>query len=183
MIDGAIIAHLFSVAAALSGYPAIPEPERPLLRLMTPAALVEEVCPEAPSDCERLVALFDRERNQVLMRADLDLRDAADNSFLVHEFVHVLEARQKGRAYQHDCAETLRSEREAYRIQNLYLDREGRPERHGGLLAHRVCSPHQPGGNGTMTLEMAPAGPRDEQALDTFMQELSRRAPSSARRR
>ena len=183
MIDSVIIAHLFSVAAALSGYPAIPAVEQPLLRLMTPAALIEEVCPGAPSDCEKLVALYDHERHQVLVRSDLDLQDASDNSFLVHEFVHVLEARQKGASYQKDCMATLRSERDAYRVQNVYLDREGRSERHGGMLAHRVCSSEQPGGNGTMKLEMAPAGPRDEQALEAFMQELGQREPPSARRR
>lgn len=183
MVDSAIIAHLFSVAAALSGYPALAEPDRPLLRLMTPAALVEEVCPDAPSDCEELVALYDRERHQVLLRSDLDLQDAADNSFLVHEFVHVLEARHKGATYQQDCMATLRSEREAYRVQNIYLDREGRTERHGGMLAHRVCAAVQPGGSGTMKLEMAPSGPRDEQALEAFMQDLNRRDASPARRR
>jgi hypothetical protein len=68
-------------------------------------------------------------------------------------------------------------------VQNLYLDREGRPERHGGMLAHRVCSADQPGGSGTMKLDMAPAGPRDEQALEAFMQDLNRRDASPARRR
>lgn len=178
-----VIAYLFSVATTLSGYPEMPEADLPIVRLMEPSALTEEACPDDASGCHKLVALYDRERHQILMRSDLDLHDPSDNSFLVHEFVHVLEARHKGALYQHDCEATLRSEREAYRVQNAYLDREGRLEHHGGLLEHRVCAVDQPGGSGAMKLEMAPAGPHDEQALETFMRELGQRDASAARRR
>jgi hypothetical protein len=178
-----IIAHLFSVATTLSGYSGMPAADLPIVRMMEPSALTEEACPDDAAGCDKLVALYDRERHQILMRSDLDLHDPSDNSFLVHEFVHVLEARHKGPLYQRDCEATLRSEREAYRVQNAYLDREGRPERHGGMLEHRVCAVDQPGGSGAMKLEMAPSGPRDEQALETFMRELGRRDAAAARRR
>lgn len=177
-----LIAYLFSVATTLSGYPGMPEADLPIVRLMEPSALKEEACPGDVSGCDKLVALYDRERHQILMRSDLDLHDPSDNSFLVHEFVHVLEARHKGALYQRDCEATLRSEREAYRVQNAYLDREGRSERYGAMLEHRVCAADQPGSS-AMRLDMAPSGSRDQQALEAFMRELGRRDASAARRR
>ncbi|MBP6097488.1 MAG: hypothetical protein KBF58_08960 [Methyloversatilis sp.] len=182
MASSAVIAHLFSVAVTLSGYPGMPEADLPLVRLMEPSALIEEACADDTPGCDKLVAVYDRERHQILMRSDLDLHDASDNSFLVHEFVHVLEARHKGALYQRDCEATLRSEREAYRVQNAYLDREGRSERYGAMLEHRVCAVDQPGSS-AMRLDMAPSGSRDQQALETFMRELGRRDSSAARRR
>lgn len=183
MPDTVLLSYLLGVASSLSGYAPLAVGELPTLRLMSPPALVEEVCPDEPAQCEKLVAVYDRAREQILVRADLDLHDDADNSFLVHEFVHVLEAREKGDLYQRDCRATLQSEREAYDAQNAYLRQRGRPERHGRMLTHMVCARDQPGGASTMTLEMPPAGPRDERALEVFMQELASPGASAARGR
>lgn len=182
MADTVLLSYLLGVASALSGYPEVPLAELPTLRLMSPSALVEEACPDEPRECEKLVALYDHDREQILVRADLDLDNPADNSFLVHEFVHVLEARQKGALYQHDCNATLRSEREAYRVQNRYLQQEGRAERFGTMLATMVCARDQRmAGGEAMKLELAPGISSEERVLENFMQEL-RDGAASARR-
>jgi len=173
MADTALLSYLISVAAALSGYPELPLAEMPMLRQMSATSLVDEACPDNPAECRTLVALYDRARNQILIRAELDLENPADNSFLVHEFVHVLEARHKGELYQHDCANTLLSERQAYRVQNAYLKQEGRSERFGSMLSNMVCAPGQTAGGPTVRLEMSPGGLDDERAFEKFMQEFS----------
>ncbi len=183
MADTVLLSYLFSAAAALSGYPELPLSDLPTLRMMAPAALIEEACPDDPRECDKLVALYDHDREQILIRADLDLQDPTDNSFLVHEFVHVLEARQKGALYQHDCNATLRSERDAYRVQNRYLQQEGRSERFGTQLATVVCARDQrSAGNGTMRLEVAPGVANEERVLQNFMQELRDGAAAAQRR-
>jgi hypothetical protein len=178
-----MLSHLMSIAAALSGYPELPASEAPLLRVMAPQALIAEACPDQPAQCERLVAFYDRDRQQILIRDDLDLDDATDNSFLVHEFVHVLEARQKGAAYQTDCETTLQSEREAYRVQNRYLQQEGRSERFGSMLATMACARDQSAaGKGGMQLEIAPGAAAEYRVLDDFMQQLREGAAAAQRR-
>lgn len=173
MADTVLLSYLLSVAAALSGYPEIPLADMPTLRVMSLAALADEACPDAPAQCDRLVALYDHEREQILIREDLDLQDAADNSFLVHEFVHVMEARQKGADYQRDCESTLRSERAAYRVQNRYLWQEGRNERFGTMLSTMVCARDQKhAADGSMQLEVAPGASAEQRVFDDFMQEL-----------
>jgi hypothetical protein len=183
MLDAALLSYLLGLASSLSGYPPLSLDDLPTVRMLSMQSFSEEVCPGEPSECTRLVAYYDRAREQILVRSDLQLQDSADNSFLLHEFVHVLEARQKGFAYQRDCRATLQSERDAYRAQNAYLSQQGRFERFGGMLAHMICSRDQPGGSGSMKLEMAPAGMNDERALESFMQDLEGAGASSARRR
>ncbi len=183
MPDAALLSYLLGVASSLSGYAPMTLSELPLLRFMERPALVQEVCPDRPEECDQLVAFYDRERGHVLVSSELEMRDASDNSFLVHEFVHVLEARQVGELYQRDCEATLQSERAAYRVQNAYLEREGRSERHGGILAQRVCAADQSGVSAAMRLDMSSGGSRDEQAFERFMDELRRRDGAAARRR
>ncbi len=57
MADTVLLSYLFSAAAALSGYPELPLSDLPTLRMMAPAALVEEACPDDPRECDKLVAL------------------------------------------------------------------------------------------------------------------------------
>lgn len=182
MPDAVLLTYLLGVASSLSGYPPLPPDRMPAVRPLAVAELVREACPDAPAECEKLVALYDRQHDYILIRADLDLQQAADNSFLVHEFVHVLEAHAKGDGYQRDCLATLRSEREAYRVQNAYLTSRGRSERYGDMLAQRTCAPEQTAGESAVVLQRVPRRQSDEAVLEDFMEELGR-GRAAARRR
>lgn len=183
MLDAALLSYLLAAAVRLSGFEAVPLEELPSIQALPVSAIRSEVCPVQPQTCGSMIALFDSTRRRILISDELDPRSPVDSSFLVHELVHVLEFRQKASQYQSDCEETLASERTAYRVQNAYLREQGRPERFGGLLMQSACAREQPPGAGTMQLEMAPSGSRDEMALEIFMQELGRRRGATAPQR
>ena len=146
MVDVELLAYLLAAAVRLSGLDPLPVTQLPPIQQM-PANLIQATaCPQRPVDCTDIAAFFDHTRYRILLRDDLDLAHSTDNSFLVHELVHVLEHRAKGRRFLADCADSLRSEREAYRVQNTYLREQGRLERHGDMLSHMGCSTEQPAG-------------------------------------
>lgn len=144
MTDSTLLAYLISAAANLSGYPAVPIEELPPIVGMSAADLRHEVCGHGQTSCTNMAAVFDSDGWRILLRDDLDLENPADNSFLVHELVHVLQHRQRGERIFAGCRETLRTEREAYSVQNRYLKREGRFLRFGEGLAFMTCSDVQP---------------------------------------
>jgi len=111
---------------------------------------------------------------RILISDELDLQESSDNSFLLHELVHVLQFRYQSGSTFASCEDTLKSEREAYRAQNAYLRRQGRLERYGDMLMHVSCAPVQPRGGTSVTLEMSPGGPNEAQAFDRFMEEWGR---------
>lgn len=174
MFDPELLSYLVTIAAALSGYPVVPLDELPPLQRLSPQALKTEVCGRESRGCENIVALFDSDHYRILVSDQLDMQDSSDNSFLLHELVHVLQFRKNGNSSFATCEDTLRSEREAYRVQNLYLQRQGKLERYGGMLTHASCSAVQPRSGTSVTLEMSPAGPDEGAALDAFMQQFQR---------
>lgn len=180
MLDAALLSYLMAAAARLSGYEPVPLEQLPSVHLMPASVIRSQVCPVQPQTCADMVAIYDNTRSRILISDELDPHSSHDSSFIVHELVHVLEFRRKASGYQQDCEETLASERTAYRAQNLYLREQGRPERYGGQLQQMVCAREQPPGAGTMRLEMAPVGSRDEMALEGFMQDLGRRRSANA---
>lgn len=140
MVSAELLAFLVDLAAKLSGYPPIPVDELPPIEVMSEAKLAETVCPEAAADCGNIAAIFETERYVIYLRDSLDLDSAADNSFLLHELVHVLQHKARGDAIFVDCATTLRTETEAYRAQNAYLRREGQFLRFGEVLGFMSCA-------------------------------------------
>lgn len=167
-----LLAYLLAAATSLSGLPEVAVESLPPVAVVSADALHTAACPMKQEQCREIVALFDSDEGRVLVSDTLDLASPADNSFLVHELVHVLEYRYRGRAPQ-GCPETLRSERLAYRVQNAYLRREGRPERFGGLMMRMVCAPDQPG-DSTIRLQLGRSQFNDEMALREFMEDLTR---------
>ena len=143
MPDHDLMAYLLGAATSFSGYPSIPVHEAPPVVQLSPAELNRTVCPDDLGSCRSIVAVFETDDYVIYLRDDLDLDNPADNSFLVHELVHVLQYRQQGDAIFADCERTLRTETEAYRAQNRYLKREGQFLRVGASLAFMACSGRQ----------------------------------------
>jgi len=89
--------------------------------------------------CSQIVALFDSDQYRILYLDTLNLEDAADNSFLLHELVHVLQYQRSGPAMYASCPALVRTEAQAYRAQNAYLRREGRLMQVGQILERVAC--------------------------------------------
>ena len=134
-----IAAELLSAAISLSGLPPMPALELPPLYAVSTAELARTVCPDQPGQCETIAAIFDTERYRILILSKLDLADPADNSFLVHELVHVLQFRARGDAGFANCAAIVDSERVAYGVQNRYLAARGLFAQHGMMLRYMRC--------------------------------------------
>lgn len=169
MPDLQLLAELMVVAAAFSGYPAIPVQQIPPIRVLTGAEMTQEVCPQRPRDCVRIVAQFDAAGPQIRLSDALDLEFAQGRSFLVHELVHVLQYHHGSRAAAADCASSLRSEQEAYRVQNAYLRSVGVPGRHGQMITNMDCAAEQRDDSG-LQLEPRRGGLDDSAAFDQFME-------------
>ncbi|HSD61479.1 MAG TPA: DUF6647 family protein [Burkholderiales bacterium] len=138
-----LLAYLLAAAVRLSGYPAIgPEELPPVLRL-PPAELAAQACPHRREDCRSVAAVFEPGQYVIYLRDNLNLEDPADNSFLLHELVHVLQWKRDGEAMYEGCERSMETEREAYRVQNAYLKQEGRLARFGHALLFLSCSGEQ----------------------------------------
>ena len=143
MISQELITYLMTIAVRLSGFPAIPTEEYPLVKMLTQNEIIQFQCPEEPSACQNMVAFYEPEKNTIFLRDSLNLKITVDNSFLLHEMVHVLQHKSMGQDVFKDCANTLQSERQAYRVQNTYLVGSGLSDRFGDGLNYMVCSDDQ----------------------------------------
>ncbi len=138
-----LLAYLLAAAIRFSALPGIDAEQLPPVRIVTPAELSLAICPEAPTGCTNIVAAFETGQNVIFVRDDLDLENTVDNSFLLHEVVHVLQFRAKGEAIFQDCLTTKRTETLAYQVQNAYLKKEGQFARFGEALAFMTCAGEQ----------------------------------------
>jgi hypothetical protein len=143
VVPADLIAYLLPLAAKLSGYPVIEASQLPPIRQLPPAEISREICPDDAKGCEGMVAIFDTDRYQILIRDNLDLDNPSDNSFLLHELVHVLQYKAKGDEIFADCPSTMKTETEAYKVQNRYLGLEGQFLRVGDALAFMTCAGKQ----------------------------------------
>jgi len=173
MLAMEMMAYLLAAASGISGLPPPLVDELPPVVAMAPEALRAQACSMKQEQCRGIVALFDADNGRILVSDALDLADPADNSFLVHELVHVLEYRYRGGRGPEGCRETLRSERFAYRVQNAYLRREGRAERFGSNIMALGCAPDQPG-DSTIRLERGFNRVNEEAVLQDFLEERRR---------
>lgn len=138
-MEPTLIAFLLDMAIKFSGLPPIPVAELPPMEPVSRATMQEIVCPEASPGCGAIVALFDTEGQRILYLESLNIENSSDNSFLVHEIVHVLQYRHRGEAIYADCTALLQTEGQAYRVQNAYLRREGQFLRVGDVLRFTTC--------------------------------------------
>ncbi|MFZ5504068.1 MAG: hypothetical protein ACOY7P_01120 [Pseudomonadota bacterium] len=143
MVSQELLAFLVDLAAKLSGYPPIPVDALPPVQVLSEAELAKAVCPDAAAGCTNIAATFETEHYVIYVRDTLDLENAADNSFLLHELVHVLQHKARGDAIFADCPTTLKTETEAYQAQNAYLKREGQFLRFGEALGFMSCAGEQ----------------------------------------
>lgn len=139
-MDTALVAFLLDMAVKFTGLPSIPVEAMPVFQPVSRAEMQRRVCPEEAPSCGAIVALFDTDNYRILYLDQLDLDNPTDNSFLMHEIVHVLQYQQKGETIYADCNSTLRTEAEAYRAQNAYLRREGQLMRVGEVLRFTTCA-------------------------------------------
>lgn len=98
--------------------------------------------PEPYAQCTSqtgLVAAYILEQRRIVYREDLNLENDADNSFIVHEFVHALQDAQHGGKMFDTCAGVIAAEREAYSVQQRYLYFRGQMLRVGERLRMVGC--------------------------------------------
>lgn len=162
-----LLQALFIAAIELSGLPAIET--RPPVEAMPYAAMLQVVCAdlEAPraagaaaewrlptslrsdagppryQDClaqRGLVAAYLPEELRIVYRDNLDLTDDIDNSFIVHEFVHALQVDQRGSRLFDSCLGVIAAEKEAYAVQQKYLQSRGQLFRVGDRLRFVTCN-------------------------------------------
>lgn len=87
-----------------------------------------------------LVAAYIIEQHRIVYRDELDLNNDADNSFIVHEFVHALQKRHFGDRMFDTCQGVMTLERQAYGAQQRYLESRGQLLRVGDRLRFVTCS-------------------------------------------
>lgn len=151
-----LLAYLLAAAVRLSGYPAVALEELPPILRLSPAELAAQACPQRPDDCRGVAAAFEPGEYVIYLRDTLDLEDPSDNSFLLHELVHVLQWKRDAEAMYEGCGRSMETEREAYRVQNAYLKQEGRLVRFGHALLFASCA----GQEGTLFGRDAMSPPR-----------------------
>lgn len=134
-----LIAYLLAAAIKFSGLPAMDAASLPPFEVVTGEQLAQKMCPEHPERCSNVAAMFDTENYRIFFRNTLDMNSPMDNSFLVHEMVHVLQFKTYGDDYFSNCRKVLDSEHQAYRAQNNYLGSEGIDWREGFMLRFMTC--------------------------------------------
>jgi len=134
-----MMSTLLAAAVQLSGLPGMPAGELPPVLMLPRSELNKTVCPSAPVRCAGLTAAFDTQRYRIVMDDKLNLNDAYDASFLVHEMVHVLQFRSTGSVGFTSCEAVIESERQAYAVQNAYLRGHDQVANEGAMLKFSHC--------------------------------------------
>ena len=101
----------------------------PPVFVLTEEQLAQKICPESPSKCGTMAAIYDTDTGGVFVRQDVANLDGdkINKSFIVHEFVHALQHRrlkEKGISEEvlyNSCENLYNTERQAYDAQNIYL--------------------------------------------------------------
>ena len=143
MINADLLVYLLTAAVKFSGLPAIPVAQLPPIQVVPAEYISSKVCPDEKNGCTNLVAIFDTDDYVILVRDSLDLETTFDNSFLLHELVHVLQFKSRGSDIFKDCLTSVRTESEAYKAQNTYLQKEGQFARFGEGLRFTTCEGQQ----------------------------------------
>ncbi len=144
-LSAELLAKLLAAAIRYSSLPAIDVADLPPIEQLSAQALSEKVCPDEPARCSTMAALFDTEGYRIYLRDSLNPADPMDNSFIVHELVHVLQYRKHGPEYFTDCHRRIDSENQAYFVQNNYLGEEGVDWREGYLVRFMRCPENETG--------------------------------------
>jgi hypothetical protein len=138
-MDAHLLAHLLSAAIRYSGLPAVEISALPEIVAMSQESITREICPHKASDCETLIALYEPTKHRVLYRNTLNLKLVKDQSFIVHELVHVLQYAQIGDKVFGSCKATMSSESQAFRAQDRFLGDSGEEFRVGSAFRFMRC--------------------------------------------
>jgi hypothetical protein len=147
-----LLGSLLAAAVQFSGLPAIGVHDLPPVDIVSTDQFYKMVCPAKPARCIAMVAAFDTQRYRIVIRDSLNLDDPAENSFLVHELVHVLQYKKDGSTRFMSCEAVINSEREAFDAQNLYMKSYGLLRREGGALRYMQCPPAERQDTGNTSL-------------------------------
>jgi hypothetical protein len=140
-ISADLMARLLAAAAQFSGLPSIDATALPPVETVSNEQFAQTVCPRALWRCRAMIAAFDTQRYRIVIRESLDLDDPGDNSFLVHELVHVLQYKKDGSTRFMSCEAVIASEHEAFDAQNLYMKSLGLFRQEGTALRFMRCPP------------------------------------------
>lgn len=146
--DAELVQYFLAKAIRLSGLDPLTTKQLPPIYLVSVDELNREVCPEDPSNCRNLAAVFDDLEYRILVRNDFDLSDnfkPYDYSFVIHEIIHALQYRQKGPEIFRNCQAVYNTELQAYTAQDNYLKEEGDFHRPGTFLRFFYCDEQQAG--------------------------------------
>lgn len=125
-IDPAVVLALAHIASNLSGY-ALPTTPPPTVMELTTKEFRDALCPTDSTpdhSCNMAVGWY---RDGDLIWIDGEYfhqspKSNSENSFIVHELVHWLQA-QHGWGGSYPCSHSAAREHEAYRIQNKYVEK------------------------------------------------------------
>jgi hypothetical protein len=138
-MDPALVAKLLAAAIRFTELPAVPIDYLPPIIAMSGEQITREICPDKPSSCQTLIALFEPAKRRILYRNTLNMKQPKDQSFVLHEIVHVLQFAQQGTEIFASCQATMASEGQAYRAQDRYLGESGEEYRVGGMFRFIRC--------------------------------------------
>lgn len=138
-MDPTLLAQLLAAAIHYTGLPPIEVSKLPDIVAMSKEQITAQICPEKPSSCQTLIALYEPTKRRILYRDNLNMKLVKDQSFIVHELVHVLQYAQVGDAVFGSCKATMESEGQAYRAQDRYLGDKGEEYRVGGMFRFIRC--------------------------------------------
>ena len=138
-MEPALIAKLLAAAIRLTELPAVEVASLPQIVSMSSERIAREICPERPGSCQTMIALFEPTKRRILYRDTLNMKLPKDQSFVLHELVHVLQYTQQGDAIFGSCQATMASEGQAYRAQDRFLGESGEEFRVGGVFRFMRC--------------------------------------------
>ena len=124
-INPQFIAYILSTAVKLSGLAPLPQEGAPEFVAKPIKILREEACHSEIPNCERAMAYYDINNNQIIFPDHFNLDSYIHCSFLVHESVHALQAAKYGKKMYDSCAALVQTENLAYDVQNRYLFENG----------------------------------------------------------
>jgi Domain of unknown function (DUF4157) len=134
-----LIADLLAMAIRFSNLPGMPTEQLPFFEPLTTAQLEIQVCPYILTACEGIVAAYDHENYVVLYLDTFDPENPEDNSFIVHELVHVLQHHSHIVPKPLTCYDIKILEMQAYATQNAYLRYMGSSSRYGRSESSSAC--------------------------------------------
>ena len=144
LITAAVIFSLMLEAAKLSGFEPVTKEELPIVTQLAPAELANKICGEnwdVKRNCGKYKAAYFSETNELVYSDDINLDSDLGKSIIVHELVHVLQAKRFG-TEKKTCDQLIDMELQAYTTQDRYMILHDHFDTHlRSIIPHMKCSP------------------------------------------